>query len=459
MTLPALRSLRHRLLGVTLLTAGLTLVAAGVLLSALFRDLVRQQFIERLNADLDQVIARLEVDARGQPVLDATRLSDPRWTRPHSGLYWQIDGAGAHGRPGLLRSRSLWDEDLAAPRDAPAAGELHVHEVQNHRREPLLLIERGLQADGAAAPWRVMVAASTGPLEQATTRFDRVLLGSMLLLMLLLAAGALLQVTLGLAPLGRLRDALAALRDGRTQRLAGRYPDEVQPLVDDLNSVLDRQAATLERARAQAGNLAHALKTPLTILGQGATQAQAAPAALQQLPALVHGQVQVARRHIDWHLARARAAAAQGAGGLGTPLQPVAEGLVRVMQKVHAGRALAVRADVAPGLAFAGESQDLQEVLGNLLDNACKAARTQVLVGAMQTGRQLRVTVDDDGPGIPQARRAEALRRGQRLDETTPGSGLGLAIVQELATLYGGSVALGVSPIGGLLVLLTLPAA
>lgn len=459
MTLPDLRSLRHRLLLVTLLTAGLTLVASGVLLSALFRDHVRQQFIERLTADLDQVIARLEVDAQGQPVLDATRLSDPRWTRPHSGLYWQVDGAGTHGRPGLLRSRSLWDEDLAAPRDQPAPGELHVHEVLNHRREPLLLIERGLQADGAAVPWRVMVAASTVPLAQATARFDRVLLGSLLLLMLLLAAGALLQVTLGLAPLGRLRDALAALRDGRTQRLEGRYPDEVQPLVDDLNSVLDRQAGTLERARAQAGNLAHALKTPLAILGQAATQAQAAPAALQDLPALVREQVQLARRHIDWHLARARAAAAQGAGRLSTPLHQVADGLVRVMQKVHADRALVVRVDMAPGLVFAGESQDLQEMLGNLLDNACKAARTQVLVGATQTGRQLRVSVDDDGPGIPQDRMAEALRRGQRLDETTPGSGLGLAIVQELATLYGGAVDLGVSPIGGLLVVLTLPAA
>ncbi|MFG6462031.1 sensor histidine kinase [Roseateles sp. DXS20W] len=459
MTLPALRSLRHRLLGVTLLTAGLTLVAAGVLLSALFRDHVRQQFIERLTADLDQVIARLEVDAQGQPVLDATRLSDPRWTRPHSGLYWQVDGAGAHGRPGLLRSRSLWDEDLAAPRDAPATGELHVHEVLNHRAEPLLLIERGLQAEGAATPWRVMVAAGTGPLAQAADRFDRVLLAALLLLLLLLAAGALLQVTLGLAPLGRLRDALAALRDGRTQRLAGRYPDEVQPLVDDLNNVLDRQAASLERARAQAGNLAHALKTPLAILGQGATQAQADSAALQALPLLVQDQVQLARRHVDWHLARARAAAAQGAGGLKTPLQSVADGLVRVMQKVHAGRALAIRADVDPGLTFAGESQDLQEMLGNLLDNACKAAHTQVLVAAVQTGRQLRVTVDDDGPGIPPARMAQALQRGQRLDESTPGSGLGLAIVQELAALYGGSVELGVSPIGGLLVVLTLPAA
>jgi len=458
LTLPNLRSLRHRLLLVTLLTAGLVVVASGFVLSALFRDHVRQQFVERLTADLDQVLARLEVDSQGRPTLDAARLSDPRWTRPHSGLYWQVDGAGSEGKPGLLRSRSLWDEELIAPRDTPGRGELHVHDVQNHRKEPLLLIERGLQADGAAQPWRVMVAASTDPLERAAERFNNVLTGSLLVLLLLLCAGAVLQVTLGLAPLSRLRVALSALRDGRTQRLEGRYPSEVQPLVDDLNSVLDRQASTLERARAQAGNLAHALKTPLTILSQGATNASSSGAGREELPALVLDQVQVARRHIDWHLARARAAAAQGAGGLRTPLQPVADGLVRVMQKVHANRKLSIRADVDARLAFAGESQDLQEMLGNLLDNACKAARTQVLVSAMQAGRQLRVTVDDDGPGIAPDRMAKALKRGHRLDETTPGSGLGLAIVQELATLYEGTVELGASPLGGLLVVLSLPA-
>jgi signal transduction histidine kinase len=283
-------------------------------------------------------------------------------------------------------------------------------------------------------------------------------MGALAALMLLLCAGAYLQVTLGLAPLGRLRAALSALRDGQTQRLEGRYPDEVQPLVDDLNSVLDRQALTLERARTQAGNLAHALKTPLTVLGQGAANAARVADARDELPALVMDQVQVARRHIDWHLARARAAAAQGNGTLKTPLQPVAEGLVRVLQKLHADRQLSIRADVDPRLMFAGESQDLQEMLGNLLDNACKAAHRQVLLGAMQTGTRLRVTVDDDGPGIAPGQVDLALARGHRLDESTPGSGLGLAIVQELAKLYEGQVTLGVSPLGGLLVTLDLPA-
>lgn len=454
-----LRSLKHRLLLLTLLTAGLTLVVAGVVLSALFREHVRQQFIDGMGADLDQVMARLDVDARGLPTLDASRLSDPRWGRPRSGRYWQVDGAGADGTAGLLRSRSLWDEQLDAPRDMPGNGESHVHELVDQHQDTLLLIERTLRAPGAKGPWRVMVAAETKPLEQAAARFNTVLAWSLLALLLLLSAGALLQVRLGLAPLGRLRMALSDLRQGRTQRLEGRYPDEVQPLVDDLNSVLARQAEGLQRARAQAGNLAHALKTPLTILAQGATQAQASAGALHDLPALVSDQVQVARRHIDWHLARSRAAAAQSTVGLSTPLQPVAEGLVRVMQKIHATRGIAVVANIDAHLAFAGESQDLQEMLGNLLDNACKAACSKVRVRAAREGKALCISVDDDGPGIPEQDRAAALQRGGRLDESTPGSGLGLAIVQELATLYGGAIELSGNAMGGLHAMLTLPAA
>lgn len=453
-----MRSLRQRLLVLTLLTAGLTLVVAGFVLSALFREHVRQQFIERLGADLDQVMARLEVDARGQPSLDATRLSDPRWSRPRSGLYWQVDAAGPRGAAGLLRSRSLWDELLDAPRDMPENGEVHVHDVRGQHGEGLLLIERTLQAPGAQSTWRVMVAAETTPLERAAARFNTVLAWSLLALLALLVAGALLQVRWGLAPLGRLRQALSDLREGRTQRLAGHYPDEVQPLVDDLNGVLSRHAQGLERARAQAGNLAHALKTPLTILAQGAAQAGTSERARQELPALVSDQVQVARRHIDWHLARSRAAAAQATLGLSTPVQPVVDGLVRVMQKIHAHRGIGVSAEVDAQLAFAGEAQDLQEMLGNLLDNACRAASSRVRVSAVRQDRLLHLSVADDGPGIAPADMAAALRRGGRLDESTPGSGLGLAIVQELATLYVGAIELRRSEMGGLLAVLTLPA-
>ncbi|MBP7131863.1 MAG: sensor histidine kinase [Aquabacterium sp.] len=456
--LPYLRSLRHRLLLITLIAAAVTLTASWFILSGLFRDHVRQQHVERLSADLDQVIARLEVDAQGRPTLDDTRLSDPRWQRPNSGLYWQVDGAGAEGKIGMLRSRSLWDEQLLAPRDRPANGELHVHTVQSPGKEPLLLIERTLHVQGAQPTWRIMVAAELRPLELAAQRFDSVLAWSLLAVLTLLALGALLQVAVGLAPLNHLRQALSALREGRTQRLEGSYPEEIQPLVDDLNSVLDRNTEVVQRARAQAGNLAHALKTPLTLLSQGARAAQDATDALTELPTLVTDQVLKARRHIDWHLARSRAAAAQDVPGLRTPVKPIAEGLVRVMHKVHAQPPLTMVVNVAEPLAFAGEAEDLQEMLGNLLDNACKSARTQVLLKATQNDKLLCITVDDDGPGIPEARVNDALRRGGRLDESTPGSGLGLAIVQEVASLYGGTLKLGQNAAGGLQAVLTLPA-
>lgn len=447
------RTLRARQLALTLLSAGLTLAAAWLILSGLFREHAQQQYVERLGAELDQVIARIDADAAGQPVLDATQLSDPRWSRPHSGLYWQVDGAGPQGTPGLLRSRSLWDEQLQAPRDEPGRGELHVHALAGPGGEPLLLIERTLRVAGAQQPWRVMVAADRSPLDRAAQRFDTVLALSLLALLGLLGGGALLQVTIGLAPLRQLGRALAALRAGRTQRLGGSYPAELQPLVDDLNGVLDRNAEVVQRARAQAGNLAHALKTPLTVLAQGAAAGGA------ELPALVREQVAAARRHVDWHLARARAAAARDVVGMRTPVRAAAEGLLRVLRKLHAQRELALELELDPALAFAGEGEDLQEMLGNLLDNACKAARSRVRIGGSQVLDRLQLTVDDDGPGIAPERIADALRRGGRLDEATPGSGLGLAIVQELATLYGGALELGPGALGGLRATLVLPAA
>jgi signal transduction histidine kinase len=226
--------------------------------------------------------------------------------------------------------------------------------------------------------------------------------------------------------------------------------------------VLDRNAEVVARARTQAGNLAHAIKTPLAALSQAAAATQQQRETGAALAALVEEQVAVARRQVDWHLARSRAAAAQGLPGARIALEPVLQGLLRVLDRVHAERRLSLRcAPMPPGLAFAGEVQDLQEILGNLLDNACKWARQQVLVSATSGGtegaRRLRIVIDDDGPGIDAARRGAVLARGARLDEAVPGSGLGLAIVHELVGLYQGSLQLQAAPMGGLRVELVLP--
>ena len=461
------RSLRFRLLAATLMVLALALVLAGLLLSSLFRDHVMRQFSQTLTAQLDQITARLEFDAAGQPQIDPQTLSDPRWSRPYSGLYWQVDGAGQVQQRGALRSRSLWDATLSLPPDVLADGVVHVHEGTGPEGAALLLVERTVtqvgSGDGAVGtPWRLIVAADLRETVAAAQRFNGVLAASLATLFVLLCAAALAQVAIGLAPLRALQRTLAGVHAGTSPRLEGQFPSEVQPLVDDFNAVLDRNAEVVARARTQAGNLAHAIKTPLAAMSQAAAVALRRPETGAELAVLVDEQVGVARRHVDWHLARARAAAAQGVPGARVPLQPVIHGLLRVLERVYAERGIALQCmPMAPDLAFAGEVQDLQEMLGNLLDNACKWARHGVQVSAASLGTgpgsRLQVVIDDDGPGIESDRRESVMARGARLDESVPGSGLGLAIVHELAGLYGGSVRLQAAPTGGLRVEVELP--
>ncbi|WP_066343159.1 sensor histidine kinase [Azohydromonas lata] len=461
-----LRSLRWRLLAATFVAVAVAVVMAGWVLSGLFSEHVTRQFTVALTAELDQVTARFELDAQGRPSLDPAVLSDPRWTRPYSGLYWQVDQiGGAAPRRGVLRSRSLWDAELQAPADQLADGGVHVHEVAGPGGATLLLVERTVRiAAGGTGAWRLLVAADRHETSQAIERFNGMLALSLTALLGLLLLAATAQVAVGLAPLKALQQALAAVREGREQRLHGRFPLEVQPLVDDFNSVLERNAEVVARARTQAGNLAHAIKTPLAAMAQAAGSARQHPDELVALPRLVAEQVEVARRHVHWHLARSRAAAAQGVPGMRAEVAPIVAGLVRVMSRVHGERGLRLETEaVPPGLAFAGETQDLQEMLGNLLDNACKWARSTVRISATAAqaagAPRLRVVIEDDGHGIAEKQQAQALVRGSRLDETTPGSGLGLAIVHELCGLYGGELSLSRGELGGLKAALLLPMA
>jgi signal transduction histidine kinase len=466
MTANAPWSLRWRLLSATFVAIVAVAALAGAWLSALFRDEVARQFADTLRTQLDEVTARFELDAAGAPSVDAEALSDPRWRKPYSGLYWQVDELGASGlRRGVLRSRSLWDAQLESPADALAGGQTHVHALAGPDGAPLLAVERTVQIGVGAAPrWRLLVAADRRATVAAAAAFDRVLIASLAVLVLLLTAAAAAQTAVGLRPLRRLQQALADVHAGRAPHLGGRFPRELQPLVDDFNAVLERNAEIVERARTQAGDLAHALKTPLAALAQGAEAARAQPQRLGELPVLVAEQVLLARRQVDWQLSRARAAAARALPGVHAEVAPVVAGLLRVLERVHAERGLRLEAaPVAPGLAFAGEAQDLQEMLGNLLDNACKWARAAVRIGAERVpgpdgAPRLRLRVDDDGPGIAVAQRERALARGGRLDESAPGSGLGLAIVHDRVRLYGGTMVLDDAPGGGLRVVLELPA-
>jgi signal transduction histidine kinase len=267
--------------------------------------------------------------------------------------------------------------------------------------------------------------------------------------------GGLSMVRHGLSPFNELRERLAAVRNGRDRRVDGRYPSEVQPLVDDLNALLDHRDQTVRRAIAKAGDLAHALKTPLAVLAHEAEVAD--QAGQSELAAVMRQQIERMRRQTDYHLAHARAAASGAAPGAHCPVLASAEGLARTLLRLHADRGLTIRVDVDPAHAVRSEREDLDEMLGNLLDNACKWARSGIAIASASAGSAIVITVDDDGPGLEASMRDAVMQRGVRADEAAPGSGLGLAIVRDLAELYGGSIALSASPSGGLRARLQLP--
>ena len=454
MSSAAAGSLRLRLLAGTLVWVLLTVVVAGWALGRLFDEHVDRQFRVELRMHLAQLAAQLMIDAEGRPAL-RTPLSDPRFVRPSSGLYWQVDVLVPESRQAVLRSRSLWDVVLSVPQDLPAAGVFHSHRIEGPDGEPLRLIEQMLYpAEQPEMTLRVIVAANAALVEEPVARFNRLLAIALGVLAGGLVLAALVQVRVGLRPLVRLRDGLAAVRAGRSAALQGSFPAEVQPLVEEFNAVLARNAEVVERARTQAGNLAHAVHTPLSILANAAAQ-EHSPLAL-----LVQEQVASARRQVDYHLARARAAAAVRATGLCTPVLAPLRALLRTMQSLHVERNLSFElAPQAHDGAFRGEEQDLYELLGNLIDNAGKSARQRVVVDVQLSEGQLCFTVDDDGPGIPEAEREHMFQRGVQLDEQRPGSGLGLDIVRALADTYGGSVQAEVSHLGGARLRLCLPAA
>ncbi len=268
--------------------------------------------------------------------------------------------------------------------------------------------------------------------------------------------GGLFLVQRAVAPLWSLRASLSSVREGRSQRIEGDYPSEVQPLVNDLNGLLEDRERAVARALATAGDLAHGLKTPLAVLAQEAEQADAE--GHRDLATTLRQLVERMQRQVDYHLARARAtASARAAPGLRCSVRPSVEGLVRTMRRLHAARELAIDTDVSPAHEIRGRREDLDEMLGNLLDNACKWARSRVAISSSLEDARLVIAVDDDGPGLDPSMRARVLQRGVRADQQVRGSGLGLAIVSDLAELYGGSVTLETSPLGGTRARLQLP--
>lgn len=422
------------------------MAAGGFLLNSLFEDHVRRGFDGRLVVLLETLVTVTDADPlTGVRLLGAQ--GEPRFERPFSGWYWQIEDAGAV----RLTSRSLWDQTMALPARPPAADAEGVarYTVAGPRGQSLRVVERPIRFEQGGGPFRYAVAGDLAEVEAELRPFRVTLMWSLSLLGLGLIAAVVIQVHFGLVPLRRLREALARVRAGRADKLEGEYPGEIRPLVVEANQLIAHVSEVVERARTHVGNLAHALKTPLSVLAIEAEKAARSDPdnALARVVARQTGQMQ---DRINHHLARARTAAAAAVLGQRAEVLPVAEGLARALGRMHVETILAINVSVPAGLAFRGDAQDLEEMLGNLMENACKWGRREVRVGADERpGRRLCLWVEDDGPGLRPEDRARALTRGERLDETVPGSGLGLSIVAEIAALYGGTLTLGNSGAGG----------
>lgn len=446
-------SLRLRLFaaGAVSIVLALTIAAAGLML--LFERHVQRRVVLELQADMRQLVSGLNRDAAG--ALEVSRFpAEPRFQEPLSGIYWQIaqqpDGA-------VLRSRSLWDSVLDLPPDELADGEVHRHAVRGPEGASLLAVERfvTLPATLGGGRIRVAVAEDNREITAAARAFGADLVPALAGLALVLIAAAGAQVTIGLRPLDAVRRRLGEIRAGRAARLGDAFPDEVRPLTAEVDHLLEAQEKAIARARARAADLAHGLKTPLTVLASTADDLRGRGDTV--LADEVAGVADGMLRHIERELARARA----GLPGRGAPHQtvrPVVERVIGVLRRTPRGHDLDWRNDLDDRLGAIVDPQDLAELLGNLAENAAKWASNTVRFSGTDDQDGVTVVVEDDGPGIPDDGVDTALARGGRLDEAQPGTGLGLAIVSDLVEAYGGSLTLGRSPLGGLRAAVRLPA-
>ncbi|MFM5949817.1 MAG: sensor histidine kinase [Novosphingobium sp.] len=427
---------------------GVLLLGGGIALDRTLTGLVSRNFDAQLSNLLNGMIASAEVGPDGEVILNRP-LGDQRLLEPNSGLYWQIRGTGHDD----FASRSLWDRSLDVKADH-TDNEPHLYVSKQYKDEPLRVMERTVTLPGSETVWYFTVAEKQGNLDEQVGRVRRILLRSFAVLGLGLLVMAMLQTWLGLGPLRGVRLALQKMRNSGANRVTEPLPLEVQPLVEELNSLLAHTERQAEEARTHAGNLAHALKTPLTVVMNAAT------AKAPDLADTVIREAAVMRRQVDHHLARARAVGRRAVGQARASVGESVEAVLRAVTVLYEKTRFDLDGNREALVAI--ERQDLDEILGNLIENAAKYGGGSVFVTIDPTGeeRWCEIWVEDDGFGIPEEERTRIFDRGARLDTGKPGTGLGLAIVRDVAEIYGGGVTLDESEdLGGLLVKLRLPRA
>jgi signal transduction histidine kinase len=451
-------SLSFRLLTSSALIAIVLLAVAAFLLNALFQQALERNFDQRLKAALDGILANVELKTDGTPQLQGP-IADTRFSLPLSGWYWQVSSTVTNQR--LMASDSLLEQKIDVPdaalskRDGDGVASFSAVDKEGKQ---LRVIEQRFKLFGSPHDFSFLVAGNFDELKAEVLSFRQTLF----IVLGLLGAGLLMallaQVRFGLRPLAEMQHALNEMRGGKIEMLHDNFPAEIQPVADELNLLVQANYEVIERARMQVGNLAHALKTPISVLTNEARDNKT------PLANKVKEQIDVMRDQVNLYLDRARRAARAQSIGSATDVEPVLQSLARTLMRINRDRDLKIVVDVPASLRFRGERQDLEEMVGNVMDNACKWAKGKIEVKAVQLapsgedGRTwLMITVNDDGPGIPTAKRGEALKRGQRLDESKPGSGLGMSIISETASMYGGEIELSDSVWEGLSFNLKLP--
>ncbi|ESX05116.1 MULTISPECIES: ATP-binding protein [unclassified Mesorhizobium] len=438
------RSLAFRVIGFSTIWAILTLIVIFTLITTLYRQASERGFDSLLSAHLFNLIGSVGVSETGQ-LTGAPDLGDLRFSEPNSGWYWSVEPAseGVHG--------NLHSSSMTTTIPSPTVAEVpfnssfqRSYSTDGIGDEELQVFESEfvLDAKNRAARFRVM--GNKTELEHEIATFQGRLLTYLSLFGVGMIAINAIAILLGLQPLRRVRNALAQVREGTAQRLDGRFPAEIEPLANETNALIENNKRIVERSRTQVGNLAHSLKTPLAVL---INEGRALGGAKGQL---IADQAASMQKQVDHYLQRARVAAQRDSVVYRTPVTPLVQRMVRVLQKLKPDVSLSLTL-LAADIVFAGEREDLEELLGNLLDNAMKWAKSTVAVSVTPAAAGLfELSIEDDGPGIPEDKARDVLKRGRRLDETKPGTGLGLAIVADLVNEYGGALALERSTMGGL---------
>lgn len=453
-------SLAQRLFITATVVTAVVLIVLGFLLSTLYRGSVERSFDRRLSVYLKTIVADVATTTRGT-IPEPAPLGEPLFEQSLSGWYWNITRVGGD-KSENKNSRSTPAGGLPALVDINAVETLGGYRegyVDGPEGQHLRVVERIVDL-GDDGRYLVSVAADSYEIDDDSNDFNDALFVTFGILGIAFVLTAWIQIRVGLRPLARISGALAAIRSGRAERLEGKFPDEIAPLASEVNALLESNRKIVERARTHVGNLAHALKTPLSVLLNEATGRDDASAEK------VREQVSIMHDQVQHHLERARLAARVAVVGTVSEVSPVVTGLARTMSKIHRDRGLMIETRLMDEVKFGGEQQDFEEMMGNLVDNACKWAnsRVEIEVFAAQLPDDasrafFHVLIDDDGPGLPPEVREQIPIRGRKLDESKPGSGLGLSIVMDLAVLYGGKLTLGNAPLGGLRAELVLPAA